>query len=123
MRSLGVLQEARLFHSFVRAAESWTEFKGQNPLTEHYSALGPEVVRTHDGRPHGGRNPQLIEALLSSDVLVVAGQASSHCVKATVEARSGQYPGPGSPPRGPGLPARRLHVAGGGPGWVGGLSG
>jgi len=82
---VGILQEARLFHSFVRAAESWTEFKGTNPLTEHYSALGPEVVRTHDGKPHGGRNPRLVEALLDSDALVVAGQASSHCVKATVE--------------------------------------
>lgn len=82
---VGVLQEARLFHSFVRAAESWTEFKGSNPLTEHYSALGPEVKRTHDGRRHGGRNPRLVEALLSSDALVVAGQASSHCVKSTVE--------------------------------------
>ena len=82
---VGLLQEARLFHSFVRAAESWTEFKGTNPLTEHYSALGPEVVRTHDGKAHGGRNPALVEALLSSDALVVAGQASSHCVKATVE--------------------------------------
>jgi nicotinamidase-related amidase len=82
---VGVLQEARLFHSFVRAAESWTEFKGTNPLTEHYSALGPEVVSTHDGRPHGGRNPALVAALLDSDALVVAGQASSHCVRATVE--------------------------------------
>ncbi len=82
---VGVLQEARLFHSFVRAAESWTEFKGTNPLTEHYSALGPEVTQTHDGRPHGGRNPRLIDALLGSDALVVAGQASSHCVKATVD--------------------------------------
>ncbi len=35
--------------------------------------------------PRGGRNPALIESLLSSDALVVAGQAASHCVKATVE--------------------------------------
>ncbi len=82
---VGLLQEARLFHAFVRGAESRTAFKGTNPLTEHYSALGPEVPATHDGKPHGGRDPGLIEALLSSDVLVVAGQAASHCVKATVE--------------------------------------
>jgi nicotinamidase-related amidase len=82
---VGVLQEARLFHSFVRAAESWTEFKGSNPLTEHYSALGPEVNQRHDGAPHVARNPKLVEALLASDALVVAGQASSHCVKSTVE--------------------------------------
>jgi nicotinamidase-related amidase len=82
---VGVLQEARLFHSFVRAAESWTEFKGSNPLTEHYSAFGPEVNQRHDGTPHASRNPRLVEALLSSDALVVAGQASSHCVKSTVE--------------------------------------
>jgi len=82
---VGVLQEARLFHSYVRAAESWTEFKGSNPLTEHYSAFGPEVDHRHDGAPHAERNPKLVEALLSSDALVVAGQASSHCVKSTVE--------------------------------------
>jgi nicotinamidase-related amidase len=82
---VGVLQEARLFHSYVRAAESWTEFKGSNPLTEHYSALGPEVDHRHDGKPHAGRNSRLVEALLSSDALVIAGQASSHCVKSTVE--------------------------------------
>jgi nicotinamidase-related amidase len=82
---VGVLQEARLFHSYVRAAESWTEFKGSNPLSEHYSAFGPEVNHRHDGKPHAARNPKLVEALLSSDALVVAGQASSHCVKSTVE--------------------------------------
>jgi len=82
---VGVLQEARLFHSWVRAAESWTEWKGSNPLTEHYSAFGPEVNHRHDGRPHAARNPKLVEALLSSDALVIAGQASSHCVKSTVE--------------------------------------
>jgi nicotinamidase-related amidase len=82
---VGVLQEARLFHSFVRAAESWTELKGSNPLTEHYSAFGPEVNQRHDGTEHASRNPRLVEALLSSDALVVAGQASSHCVKSTVE--------------------------------------
>jgi nicotinamidase-related amidase len=83
---VGALQEARLFHSYVRGAESWTESKGSNPLTEHYSALGPEVSWTHDGKAHAaGRNPRLVEALLASDALVVAGQASSHCVKSTVE--------------------------------------
>ena len=55
------------------------------PPPRHPLRGRPEVPFTHDGRPHGGRNPALIESLLSSDALVVAGQAASHCVKATVE--------------------------------------
>ena len=82
---VGAVQEARFFHSFVRAAESWVAPKGSNPLTEHYSALGPEVDRRHDGKAHPDRAKRLVEALLASDALVVAGQAASHCVKSTVE--------------------------------------
>jgi nicotinamidase-related amidase len=82
---VGAVEEARLFHSWVRGAQSWTEQKGSNPLTENYSVLRPEVLVRHDGKPLAERNDRLAEALLSSDVLAVAGQASSHCVRSTVE--------------------------------------
>ena len=50
---VGVLHEARLFHSFARGAQSWVEVKGGNPLTENYSVLRPEVLMRHDGQPLG----------------------------------------------------------------------
>jgi nicotinamidase-related amidase len=82
---VGAVQEARLFQAWARAAQTWTEVKGSNPLTENYSALRPEVLRRHDGKPLAERNERLVDALLSSGALVVAGQAASHCVKSTVE--------------------------------------
>jgi len=82
---VGAVQEARLFHAYVRGAQSSTEEKGSNPLTENYSALRPEVLVRHDHKPLGERNARLVDSLLASGALVVAGQASSHCVKSTVE--------------------------------------
>ena len=82
---VGAVQEARLFHAFCRGAKSFLEVKGGNILTENYSALSPEVLERHDGKPLGQRNESLLASLLESDRLVVAGQAGSHCVRATVE--------------------------------------
>jgi nicotinamidase-related amidase len=81
----GAVQEARLFHAFARGAQSWTEEKGQHPLTENYSVLRPEVLTRRDGKPMAEKNTPLVERLLASGALAVAGQASSHCVKSTVE--------------------------------------
>lgn len=81
----GVIQEARMFHSYARAAQSWSELKGGHPLTENYSALRPEVRTRHDGTPLAEGNAALLDTLLAADALVVAGQASSHCVKSTLE--------------------------------------
>src|SRR5262249_52670979 len=64
---------------------SWGELKGQAPLTESYSALGPEVQRAHDGTVLAERNLALLETLLSADLLVVAGEAASPCVRSTLE--------------------------------------
>jgi len=82
---VGVVEEARLFHAFVRGARSAIELKGTEPLTESYSALSPEVLTAHDGSVLGSRHEALIETLLAADALIVAGQAASHCVKSTVE--------------------------------------
>lgn len=58
-------------------------FKGMNPWTEHYSALMAEVVDPTD--PGTALNTALLERLARADLLVIAGEASSHCVRATVE--------------------------------------
>ena len=81
----GVLYEARLFHSFVRGAQSWVEVKGGNPLTENYSVLRPEVLTRHDGAPLAQRNALFLKTLLASDAVIIAGQAASHCVKSTID--------------------------------------
>lgn len=82
---VGVIEEARLFHSWVRRTPARLEAKGAQPLTESYSALGPEVLESFDGRPLGSRNVSLIARLLAADAVVIAGQAASHCVKSTVD--------------------------------------
>jgi len=57
--------------------------KGSNPWTEHYSAVQAEVPDAED--PGTQLNRGLIERLERADLLVIAGEASSHCVKATTE--------------------------------------
>jgi len=82
---VGVVQEARLFHAFARSSRDGIESKGGHPLTENYSVLAPEVLLRHDGGRLAERNPALVDELLGSDVLVMAGQAASHCVKSSVD--------------------------------------
>ncbi len=57
--------------------------KGENPWTEHYSAVQAEVPDAAD--LHTQHNRELIARLDQADVLLIAGEASSHCVKATTE--------------------------------------
>lgn len=57
--------------------------KGSNPFTEHYSAVAAEVPDPED--PSTLLNGDLIDALRDSDVILIAGEALSHCVKSTVE--------------------------------------
>jgi nicotinamidase-related amidase len=82
---VGVLHEARMFHAFVRGAQSWVEVKGGNPLTENYSVLRPEVLQRHDGQPLAQRNTLFLKTLLTSDAVAIAGQAASHCVKSSID--------------------------------------
>lgn len=81
----GVIQEARLFHAFARRVPNPLEVKGGHPLTENYSVLSPEVLLRHDGGELAQRNGPLYDRLLSADALYVAGQASSHCVRSSVD--------------------------------------
>lgn len=85
-RLSGVIEEARLFHSFARGAENRPEIKGGNPLTEHYSVFSPEVTTCWDGQaiPGAQKNTRLVKLLLESDAILLGGLASSHCVKESI---------------------------------------
>ena len=83
---VSAFEEAVFFHGVVRLSNPEFQVKGENPLTEHYSMLGPEVTEGPDGEPlGGGKNMQLIEKLLGFDAVVVAGQAKSHCLAWTID--------------------------------------
>jgi nicotinamidase-related amidase len=79
------IEEAVFFHSIARRSTPDFRVKGQNPLTEHYSVLGPEVENGPDGELIQGRDEDLITRLRDLDAVVVAGQAKSHCVAWTID--------------------------------------
>ena len=80
-------------HAAVKAAyNQWEQgqlavarkvIKGSNPWTEHYSALQAEVPDPSD--PATQMNRALIAELDRADLILVAGEAASHCVRASVE--------------------------------------
>ena len=55
--------------------------KGDNPWTEHYSAIAAEVPQ--EGQPETQLNRALLDLLAQQDQIIIAGEAGSHCVKAT----------------------------------------
>ncbi len=81
---VSAIEEAVFFHGMVRSSQTHFEIKGMNPLTENYSVLRPEVREDAHGSELVKPNDALIETLLAYDVLIVAGQAKSHCVAWTV---------------------------------------
>jgi nicotinamidase/pyrazinamidase len=93
-------------HADVRAAcNEWEErhlqgvrkvTKGENPWTEHYSAIQAEVPDAADDRT--AMNTALLAELDRADLLLIAGEASSHCVRATTEHIAANLPG-GRPER------------------------
>lgn len=93
-------------HAAVRAAYAdWEEArvrnvrkvtKGENPWTEHYSAIQAEVPDAAD--EHTQINAALLAQLARADLLLVAGEAGSHCVRATTEHLVDTLPG-GRPER------------------------
>ncbi len=82
---VGVVHEARMFHSYARHAWSNAEVKGGNPLTENYSVLSPEVTTTWQGNPLAQKNPKFVRTLITADRVVIAGQAASHCVASSAD--------------------------------------
>jgi nicotinamidase-related amidase len=82
---VSALEEAVFFHGIARQSNPEFQVKGDNPLTEHYSMLGPEVTEGPDGDRLGSKNRELIEKLLGFDAVVIAGQAKSHCLAWTID--------------------------------------
>jgi nicotinamidase-related amidase len=78
-------EEAIFFHAVARQSQPEFRLKGRQPLTEHYSVVGPEVAVGPDGEPLGGRDEALLDELRSFDAVVIAGQAKSHCVAWTID--------------------------------------
>ncbi len=79
------VEEAIFFHGIARCSQPNFQVKGDNPFTEHYSVLGPEVVEGPNGEPIAQNNVKFIEKLLQFDAVIIAGQAKSHCVAWTID--------------------------------------
>jgi nicotinamidase-related amidase len=88
-----------IHHDLRLACNRWEEAgnaivakvgKGENPLTEHYSAMMAEVPDAAD--PATQFNQALFDRLRAADRLYVAGEAGSDCVKATVEHIAARWP-------------------------------
>jgi nicotinamidase-related amidase len=82
---VSAVEEAFFFHTIARRSQPDFQVKGDNPLTEHYSMLGPEVTVGPDDDPLGYKNSELIKKLMTFDAVVIAGQAKSHCVAWTID--------------------------------------
>ncbi len=77
------LFSAVMWHSLARKTQPTWLTKGSIPLTEHYSIIQPEVpVPNH---PLGGKNKAFLDTLADADIVLIAGEAESHCVLETVE--------------------------------------
>jgi len=82
---VSAIEEALFFHCIARDSQTKFEIKGDNPLTENYSVLRPEVLDSADKRAIAQKNTRLIQKLLQFDVIIIAGQAKSHCVAWTID--------------------------------------
>jgi nicotinamidase-related amidase len=82
---VSAVEEAIFFHSLARYSQPDFHIKGNNPLTEHYSVLGPEVTEGPDGEAIAEKAHGLVDRLLQFDAVIIAGQAKSHCVAWTIE--------------------------------------
>ena len=82
---VSAVEEAIFFHTIARLSQADFEVKGSNPFTEHYSALGPEVVEGPDGQRIAEKNTRFVRKLVEFDAVVIAGQAKSHCVAWTID--------------------------------------
>ena len=78
------IEEAIFFHTIARKTQADFNIKGDNPLTEHYSAIGPEVLKGPHGKSLADKNRIFIRMVETHDAIIIAGQAKSHCVAWTI---------------------------------------
>jgi nicotinamidase-related amidase len=77
------LWSAVMWHSLARKTQPTWLTKGSVPQTEHYSIVQPEVIIP--GHPLGGKNKAFLDTLEVADLVIIAGEAESHCVLESVE--------------------------------------
>jgi nicotinamidase-related amidase len=82
---VSAVEEACFFHNLARQSQTRFELKGSNPLTENYSVLRPEVLIDQDSQAIAQKNTSFLQKLLEFDILIIAGQAKSHCVAWTID--------------------------------------
>ncbi len=81
---VAAVEEAIFFHSVARYSQPNFQIKGNNPLTENYSVLRPELLQDFEGQVVAQKNNEFIKKLLDFDAVIIAGQAKSHCVAWTI---------------------------------------
>ena len=73
------IEEAIFFHSMARYSQPSFQIKGDNPFTENYSVLSPEVLTDSAGKEVAHKNSEFIKKLTEFDAVIIAGQAKSRC--------------------------------------------
>lgn len=81
---VSAMEEAIFFHGMARHTQADFQVKGNEPLTEHYSVLGPEVLTGPQGEPLAHRSSRFFDKLQQFDAVIIAGEAKSHCVAWTI---------------------------------------
>jgi nicotinamidase-related amidase len=81
---VSAVEEADFFHTIARSSRPDYEIKGANPLIEHYSAIGPEVLTGPYGEQLGEKSDKMFKKVQKYDAVIFAGQAKSHCVAWTI---------------------------------------
>lgn len=72
-----------MWHALARKSQPTWLLKGRVPQSEHYSAIQPEIdIPDH---PQGQKHEALLSTLEEADVVLIAGEAKSHCVLETLE--------------------------------------
>ena len=82
---VSAVEEAIFFHSIARYSQPNFQMKGDNPFTENYSILRPEVLTDAEGHTIARKNTEFIQELIDFDAVIIAGQAKSHCVAWTID--------------------------------------
>ena len=81
-------RESTIDEKVLKALHRWEKMslsnvnyvsKGSNPFTEHYSPIRAEVPDPQDPTTH--LNVGLIDVLINADIVIVCGEASTHCVR------------------------------------------
>ncbi len=82
--SVGVVHEASFFHAWARDAQSEADVKGTHPLSERYGVFAEEVMTRWDGKALVQKDPRPLQTMMKHKKKIFAGQAGSHCDKATI---------------------------------------